>query len=228
MADDGAKKEVDRSTVYGRIPVGFTPRRIVTGHNETGDSVVVSDSIGPARNADGPGMLDFWQETNASVVDSRHTSDAVAGPQVLAPPAGGHKFRFFTIPPAPKSLNLMSEAEKNEYWSATQRAFAGFGAAHEWTGTRVPGMHVTQTIDYIIVLQGEVTLVLDKSETRLGPFDVVVQRGTNHGWWVAPDQPPCTMVAVLIDCGVVGGKGADALVAAKGGSYYGDRVPSKL
>eukprot|EP01047_Picozoa_sp_COSAG01_P027265 COSAG01_NODE_1795_length_9213_cov_3.564297_4_plen_178_part_00 len=173
--------EDERRPVYGAIPVtGFTPRRVVTGHNEAGDSVVVSDSIGPARNSSSPGMLDWWQEASASVVDSRHTADAVAGPQVLAPPVAGHKFRFFTIPPAPKELHRMDEAEKTEYWGAMQRAFEAFGAADEWTGTRVPGMHVTQTIDYIIVLQGEVTLVLDKDETRLGPFDVVVQRGTNQ------------------------------------------------
>jgi uncharacterized cupin superfamily protein len=48
--------------------------------------------------------------------------------------------------------------------------------------SRHPGMHKTRTIDYIVLLSGEVTLMLDKGEVDLKPFDVVVQRGTNHAW----------------------------------------------
>ena len=57
-------------------------------------------------------MFDFWQEHDARTFDSTHDADNVAGPQVLAPPENGHKFRFFCIPPAPKTLNEMSDEEK--------------------------------------------------------------------------------------------------------------------
>ena len=61
----------------------------------------------------------------------------------------------------------MTAEDRKRVWGQTERAFSSFGAEHEWTGTRVPGMHKTDTIDYIIVLQGKVTLVLDNDETEL-------------------------------------------------------------
>ena len=59
-------------------------------------------------------------------------------------------------------------------------------------------MHKTKTIDYIILLKGDVTLLLDNDEVRLKPFDVVVQRGTNHAW-VNNGEEPALLIAVLID-----------------------------
>ena len=73
------------------------------------------------------------------------------------------------------------------------------GAAHERVDTsRHPAMHKTKTIDYIILLKGDVTLLLDEDEVRLKPFNVVVQRGTNHAW-VNNDNEPALLIAVLID-----------------------------
>ena len=59
-------------------------------------------------------------------------------------------------------------------------------------------MHKTKTIDYIILLSGDVTLLLDEDEVRLKPFNVVVQRGTNHAW-VSNGNEPALLIAVLID-----------------------------
>ena len=59
-------------------------------------------------------------------------------------------------------------------------------------------MHKTKTIDYIILLKGDVTLLLDNDEVRLKPFNVVVQRGTNHAW-VNNGTEPALLIAVLID-----------------------------
>ena len=73
------------------------------------------------------------------------------------------------------------------------------GAAHERVdSSRHPAMHKTKTIDYIILLKGDVTLLLDEDEVRLKPFDVVVQRGTNHAWVNNGDEP-ALLIAVLID-----------------------------
>ena len=73
------------------------------------------------------------------------------------------------------------------------------GAAHERIDTsRHPAMHKTKTIDYIILLSGDVTLLLDEDEVRLKPFNVVVQRGTNHAW-VNNGNEPALLIAVLID-----------------------------
>jgi quercetin dioxygenase-like cupin family protein len=59
-------------------------------------------------------------------------------------------------------------------------------------------MHQTKTIDYIILLEGDVTLLLDEDEVQLKPFNVVVQRGTNHAW-VNNGTEPALLIAVLID-----------------------------
>ena len=73
------------------------------------------------------------------------------------------------------------------------------GASHERVDTsRHPAMHKTKTIDYIILLKGDVTLLLDEGEVRLEPFNVVVQRGTNHAW-VNNGNEPALLIAVLID-----------------------------
>jgi hypothetical protein len=64
--------------------------------------------------------------------------------------------------------------------------------------SRHPGMHKTRTIDYVVLLSGEVTLLLDKGEVDLKPFDVVVQRGTSHAW-VTKVKEPALIAAALID-----------------------------
>jgi len=77
------------------------------------------------------------------------------------------------------------------------------GAAHERTDTtRHPGMHKTKTIDYIILLSGNATLLLDDDEVQLQPFDVVVQRGTNHAW-VVDGTESALFIAVLIDSEII-------------------------
>jgi quercetin dioxygenase-like cupin family protein len=63
-------------------------------------------------------------------------------------------------------------------------------------------MHQTQTIDYIILLEGDVTLILDEDEVQLKPFNVVVQRGTNHAW-VNNGTEPALLIAVLIDSKII-------------------------
>jgi len=73
------------------------------------------------------------------------------------------------------------------------------GAAHHRIDTtKHPAMHKTETIDYIILLKGDVTLILDQEEVDIKPFDVVVQRGTNHAW-VNNGSDPALLIAVLID-----------------------------
>ena len=78
-------------------------------------------------------------------------------------------------------------------------SFAQMGAEHCRPDTsRHPGMHKTRTIDYVILLAGELTLLLERGEVQLKPFDVVVQRGTNHAW-VNKGKTPAILGAVLID-----------------------------
>ena len=81
-------------------------------------------------------------------------------------------------------------------------AFAAYGAGHARPHTsRNPWMHKTKTIDYIILLSGEVTLLLDGDERLLKPLDVVIQRGTNHAW-INRGKEPALLAAILIDADV--------------------------
>ena len=67
--------------------------------------------------------------------------------------------------------------------------------------TKHPGMHKTKTLDYIILLKGTAKLILDEEETQLKPFDVIVQRGTNHAWVCTSDEP-ALFIAVLMDADI--------------------------
>lgn len=61
-------------------------------------------------------------------------------------------------------------------------------------------MHVTDTIDYVVIIEGELHAILDDSEVLLKAGDCLVQRGTNHGWMNRSDKP-CRLAAILIDAG---------------------------
>ena len=92
------------------------------------------------------------------------------------------------------SIGLLSE---------TAAAFEKMGAAHHRVDTsRNAAMHETDTIDYIILLKGDVTLILDEEEIKVNPHDIVVQRGTNHAW-VNNGTEPALLIAVLIDSSLV-------------------------
>ena len=168
-------------------------RRIVTGHDAQGKSRIVID--GPPGNLierNAGGLAEIWN-TDGGPVDSRDAVDRASGPVHLSPPAGGSRFRWFQIAPDDPAMSI-DELEAN-----TAQAFAAIGAAHERPDTtRDPRMHKTPTVDYIILLSGRVTLLLDDDECELQPFDVVVQRGTNHAW-INKGNEPALLIAVLID-----------------------------
>jgi quercetin dioxygenase-like cupin family protein len=78
------------------------------------------------------------------------------------------------------------------------KAFESIGAGGARDGHSAdPMMHKTATVDYIIVIKGEIWAIMDKGETLLMPGDVLVQRGTNHSWSVRGNEP-CVSAAVLV------------------------------
>ena len=134
-------------------------RRIVTGHNKEGKSIINIDGP-PARSLgeDVGGLFELWN-TDGKDVNSLDTIDRADSEVILSPPNGGTKFRYFQINPLPEGVS----AEFIE--QATAEAFEKMGAAHHRVDTsRHPAMHKTETIDYIILLIGEVTLILDEEE----------------------------------------------------------------
>jgi mannose-6-phosphate isomerase-like protein (cupin superfamily) len=166
------------------MPHGF--HRIVTGHDVQGKSIVVID--GPPA----AGIGEMWLTDNAPA-DNSAPGDTAKRPRKLEPPLCGSIFRYFMVEPEDPSIS------REEREGLTAQRFAEMGAAHCRVDTsRHPAMHKTRTVDYIILLSGEVTLLLDKGEVDLKPFDVVVQRGTNHAW-VNKGTEPALLAAILID-----------------------------
>ena len=168
-------------------------RRIITGHNAEGKSVITIDGP-PARSLseNEGGLYELWN-TDGNEINTLEDIDRADSEVLLSPPVGGTKFRYFQINPTPEGV----PADLIE--AATAAAFEKMGAAHHRVDTtRHPAMHKTKTIDYIILLKGDVTLLLDEEEVDLKPFDVVVQRGTNHAW-VNNGSETALFIAVLID-----------------------------
>jgi hypothetical protein len=156
-------------------------RRLTTGRNALGKSTLLED----ARIEEGSlGNFNFWT-TRADGTDG--ATDIPFFPQ-----EGGSIFRVFRLPPAdppPTASELAAIAEQ---------FFEGVGSPDCKVDTsRHPLMHVTPTTDYIMLLSGGVSLLLDVGEPiALKPFDCVVQRATNHAWVVTGPEP-AVLVAVM-------------------------------
>jgi quercetin dioxygenase-like cupin family protein len=171
-------------------------RRIVTGHDARGRSIVTSDEPSPHVLTIG-GRTDFAL-TNLWVTDSTPASnagkaDAAARPVVLEPPKGGTIFRVVEFPP-----------ERSGPAFDRKAAFAAMGADHalDPDAGRHPGMHKTSTVDYAIVLSGEIWALMDEGETLMKAGDCLVQRGTNHAWANRSDAP-CLVAFILVSANPV-------------------------
>ena len=161
------------------------PRRIVTGHDASGKSVVLSDGPTPKTLDIGSAAFhEVWITDAMPVPIAAEEPETTDRPVRVPPPANGVMVRYTEMPPGAESP-----------------------------------MHRTETVDVGIVLEGETWLLLDDgSETRVGPGDSVVQRGTMHAWVNRADRP-CRMVFVLID-----GTIADDLRATLGSLEFFDQV----
>ena len=172
-------------------------RRVVTGHDKNGKSVFLMD--GPAPNvkemASMPGLAltDLW-ETSGAPADTGGDADAAARPIRLEPPPKGSILRIVEFPP---DAAWRGKADSLE-------AFKSIGAGHAKDQSNSdPMMHTTATVDYLIVLKGEIVAILDKGETLLKAGDIMIQRGTNHSWSVRGTES-CILAAILIDAKPLG------------------------
>ena len=173
-------------------------RRVITGHDAQGKAIVVSDAPAPAvrTNPLRPGHVstDLWKTGATPVVLKADMEDPTGGPKQIHPLPGGTVFRISELAPEPEAVRNLDPQRAREVFKAMgNEAAATFGR-----GGRHPMMHRTETIDYAVVLEGRVTLVLDDQDVELEAGDVVIQCGTNHAWSNRSDKP-CRMLYVLID-----------------------------
>ena len=170
-------------------------RRIVTVNDDDGRSRILLDEQTPHQLPllGDAGLRDFWRHLPGA--DMKAATEEADMTVRLNPPKGGSVFRFFQVPPEGAAAGMPKEAQ----YELFAKAFEAIGASDDLVDrSRHPGMHKTKTIDYIILLEGEVTLLLDDGEVEMKPFDVVVQRQTNHAW-VNRGTETATLVAVLMD-----------------------------
>jgi mannose-6-phosphate isomerase-like protein (cupin superfamily) len=131
-------------------------RRVVTGHDPAGKSVVLSDAAPPQHHPmHGPAVgADFHELWNVADTIPQLTS---------VEPREPNERPFTIMPPAGHLLRILDVYPLKD-------------------GGKRTVMHRTRTLDYVVVIEGELVLVLDDSEVTLKPGDVVVQRGTDHAW----------------------------------------------
>jgi mannose-6-phosphate isomerase-like protein (cupin superfamily) len=171
-------------------------KRVVTGHNAQGRAIVASNgptpNVFPLLAVPGTVFYELWN-SNASPALLDNASDPSAQPLRLSPGPQGSVIRAVDIPP---------DSVQNQVSDENAAAvFAEIGESHAGTGqanARHKLMHRTETLDYGIVTEGEVWLVLDEEEVQLKRGDVVVQRGTNHAW-SNRTEAMARMVFILLD-----------------------------
>jgi mannose-6-phosphate isomerase-like protein (cupin superfamily) len=166
-------------------------RRVVTGHDANGRSVVLIDGESPhsflLEKAGGLQLTELW-ETPSAPADNSGTGDAAQHERRIEPVGGGSVFRIIEYPPDSVRLRTLDP----------EAFFSAMGArASDATTRRHPGMHKTDTVDYCVVLSGEIYAVLDEGEVLLRAGDCLVQRGTNHAWSNRSDAP-CVIAFVLV------------------------------
>lgn len=173
-------------------------RRIVTGHDAAGKAVVISDAApqnthlvgGPG----GPTFYEVWHtlETPALIRLQPDAADELS--LTLPPPPNGTRIRVIEFPPEGEEIRKLSGKEAVE-------KFKAMGDEKASTSSEVaphPLMHRTKTVDYGIVLEGAITMILDQGEVTAHTGDIIIQNGTNHAWANRSDKV-CRMAFVLID-----------------------------
>lgn len=173
-------------------------KRVVTGHDRDGRAVIVSEGP-PTRvhrvgGEGGPTFVEVWSTRETPALIEPRSDEPLEPGLVLGPPERGTRLRIIDFPPETDELRRLMVTQAASAFGE----MGGTGAVRASVGAPHPLMHRTQTIDYGIVLAGELTLVLDEGETTVRAGDVVIQRGTNHAWANRSGRP-CRVAFVLID-----------------------------
>ncbi|MEK9910270.1 MAG: cupin domain-containing protein [Candidatus Puniceispirillum sp.] len=168
-------------------------RRVVTGHDQNGVAIVESDTtasqILQRPNRPGVTLTNFWL-SDGTPAEYDGATETCTGSFILHPPAGGSVFRCVEFEPEDPEILAGLDG---------RAAFAEMGAADNIVdNARHPFMHRTDSVDYAIILTGEIYMLLDDEDVLLKAGDVVIQRGTNHAWSNRGTET-CVIAFVLVD-----------------------------
>lgn len=152
-------------------------RRIITGHNSAGRSIIVEDAACPnvqtIMGVPEFATTEFWKTVETPVDLTKEQADPAAGPVTLPPPVNGTVLRVVEFPPDSLVRDKMPQSPPKDL------------------------MHRTASIDYAFVIEGEVFAILDEEETLMKAGDFMIQRGTNHNW-SNRSSAPARVLFVLI------------------------------
>jgi mannose-6-phosphate isomerase-like protein (cupin superfamily) len=167
-------------------------RRVVTTVDKNDKAVVLIDGPTPHKkvrpHAQTVSRL-LWV-TDQTPADLSGTKDRAAIDIGIMPPAAGSVFRIVDFPPETEEMKKLDPS--------TMHQSLGPGVPKRGLPPSHPAMHRTRTVDYAIVMAGEIDMLLDDSEIHLKAGDVLVQQGTNHAW-VNRGTEPCRIAFILID-----------------------------
>lgn len=173
-------------------------RRVVTGHDADGKAIVVSDGPAPfaISNPQRPGYVstDIWRTNATPAPIAARPDEPTLGPRRQMPEKNGTVIRVNRVMPETEDIRRLTPED-------SKRIFAALGnepASTFGKSGRHPLMHRTETIDYAVILSGEIYCVLDDTEVLLKAGDILVQCGTNHAW-SNRSHAPCDILFVLID-----------------------------
>jgi hypothetical protein len=176
-----------------------TVRRIVTGHDSQGRAIIQDDNaVRRVQRVGGeisPLFHEVWNTRSSPAPIDAASGEPPEEGIMLAPPKNGTRIRVLDIPPEGDAIRNMTAEEAEAHFAEIGAGGASNAAK---AGAKHALMHRTETIDYGIVLEGEVVLIMDEGETTVRAGDIVIQRGTNHGWANRSDSN-CRIVFVLID-----------------------------
>ena len=188
---------MDRTNVMAAIALTLSAsaacaddmRRVVTGLDGNNHSVVIFDNRMPLKPV-APGIIatNFW--ITDSYPPSLSAQDPSAKPIGTAPPDNGTKFRVVEF----AALDAETEAKLPRDMimkGITNAPAKGIPVTH-------PLMHRTRSLDYAVILSGEIDMMLDDASVHLKRGDVVVQQATNHAW-INRGTQPCRILFVLMD-----------------------------
>jgi len=166
-------------------------RLVIADLDAHGRSAVVADGPAPEVRESpawpGAGVTLLWR----SPAEAHHNADYSASESSLSPLPGGTTLMMWQLPPQAE-LNLLSSEERLR----AQRPRMQISDRPPVAPSH-PGMHATPTLDYVIVIRGEITLILEHGEVTLGPGDTVVDRGVRHAWENRGSEPSlCAIVNV--------------------------------
>jgi len=190
----GISKPAAKKSIIGLRQTGGSrmahkaTRRIVTGHDAQGKAVALFDGELQAKSRGANGLTLLWV-TEEFPVDMAGSADRAQTPVGVPPPANGTVFRIVEFAP---TVPQAAPVDHHQILLAMGIDPATQGYA------RHANTHRTKTIDYAVVLDGEIDMLLDDTEVHVKAGDVLVQQGTNHAW-VNNGTKPCRIAFILID-----------------------------